>query len=318
MSMATGSRETAAWTDAAVGDARTLATRLGCESAEDEPLARHTSMGVGGPCRVMLWPRRADDVRALCRWMGSRGLPWRVLGGGSNLLVAADDYPGAVISTTRLIGGDEPEPEACTLAAGTPTKQALSRSVERGLDGLVWATGLPGTLGGAAAGNAGCWGGDMAGTVTHLDVVSADGEARRVPGEKLRWSYRDLDLAAAAGPDAVIVAVGVHLREADPEALRRRYEELSRLKRRRQPVGGRSSGCVFRNPDDERTAGQLIEAAGCKGLRIDGARVSEVHANFLINDGGATAAAVDRLIDEIRRRVRERFGIELQREVRRW
>lgn len=307
----------ARWPASAVRELRARAERASLRVAVDEPLARHTSMGVGGPTPLMVWPRTGDDVIDLCAWMGRRGLRWRHLGGGTNLLVSDAGVTEPVLSFTALNAGIEIGEASAHLPAGTVTAQALRRTAEAGRDGLVWAAGLPGTIGGAAAGNAGCWGGEMADVVEYLDVVDMQGGAQRVEAANLSWAYRSLSLPVPPGAGAAIVAVGLRLSPADPVALRARYEELQRLKRDRQPVGARNSGCIFRNPEGT-SAGQLLDRAGCKGMRVGDAEISGVHANFVVNRGGATCAQVLELVERVTTRVRERFDVELQPEICRW
>lgn len=303
---------------AALRDLERMAEQRGCRHARDELLSRHTSMGIGGPCPLMIWPRRPGDVRALAEWMGGRGLAWRVLGGGTNVLVADRGVDDVVLATGDLDAGDAYTVDGARLPAGMPTARALRRTARHGLDGLVWAAGLPGSVGGAAAGNSGCWGGEMADVVTRLEIVDARGRAHDIDSTSLGWEYRRLQLPADLPEPLAIVGVHVRLHQGDAAALEERYLALQERKRETQPVGARNSGCVFRNPDAEHAAGRLIEGAGCKGLRVGGASVSEVHANFVINHGDATAADVEHLVRDVRRRVDERFGVRLRVEIRRW
>lgn len=307
-----------AWTAAALADLEAAATGLGCAVRRDEPLARHTSMGVGGPCPVMIWPQHADHVRALAGWMGERHLVWRVLGGGSNLLVAGAGVVEPVLNTGHLARGDTYGPDEVRLPAGMPMARALRQTVRRGLEGLVWAAGLPGTVGGAAAGNAGCWGGEMASVVVRLEIVDGLGRSAVRSGDELAYAYRELAWPASLPGPVTIVAVVVRVHEDDPAALSSRYLELQARKRERQPVGERNSGCIFRNPAAGPTAGELIERAGCKGLRVGGAVVSGVHANFVVNARSATDDEVLRLVARVRERVHEASGVELEMEIRRW
>ena len=353
------------WSASARSDLQKLAAREGCRYSEGEPMARHTSMGVGGPATVMLWPQRPASVRHIIAWLAVRGLPWRCLGGGSNLLVADKGVAEAVIALSSLLEGAriDASQQQADLPAGMPTAQALRHTATEGLDGLVWAAGLPGTIGGAAAGNAGCWGGEMSEVVDRLQVITGAGKARELSGSELGWSYRQLRMPATVtsagaaereesivvGGDAgrgdthvAIVRVHIRLQSADAQELVARYEKLQATKRRRQPMGARNSGCIFRNPDapteasrsgseldgepsarqprepERRSAGQLIDQAGCKGLREGDAQVSEQHANFIVNLGKATMHDVELLIQRVRTRVRERFEIELSTEIRQW
>lgn len=306
-----------AWRPAAVEELARLALDCGCETRRDEPLARHTSMGVGGPTPLLVWPRHAEQLERLTRWMSGRDLPWRVLGGGTNLLVGEAGVDEPVIGCTQLTAGADVTEEGGHFPAGLPTARALRMTLETGRDGLVWAAGLPGTIGGAAAGNAGCWGGEMGNAVTYLDVVDAAGELLRLPAAELRWEYRTLGLPHGL-ESAVIAAVGIGLQPAEAGELQERYEGWQELKRQRQPVGARNAGCIFRNPEPGRGAGALLDSAGCKGMRCGDAEISTVHANFIINRGEATADDILRLLQRARERVHERFGLWLQPEIRRW
>lgn len=306
------------WTHAATAGALELCDAFRCRALADEPLARHVSMGVGGATPLMAWPRTPAQVAELLGWMQRRDLPWKPLGGGTNVLVGDDGVEHAVVALGELTEGTDWDLPLASFPAGVPTARALRATARRGLAGLEWAAGLPGTLGGAAAGNAGCWGGETADVVQALDVVTPAGETRRLERDALSWSYRSVDLERVAGEGAVIVAVTVELRDGDADELEARYRELQDLKRRRQPVGARNSGCIFRNPDPDNPAGRLIEMAGCKGLRIGDAEVSTVHGNFFVNHGGATADDVDRLVERVRTAVEREFGVDLEEEIRRW
>ena len=306
------------WAPPALAELEQLCRAEGCELSTDEPLARHTSMGVGGPTPLMIWPMRPEAIAPVLQWCAARDLGWRVLGGGTNVLVGDVGVPEPVINLTRMTEGARIDPPGAVLPAGLPTAQALRIAIREGLAGLVWSTGLPGTVGGAVAGNAGCWGGEMANVVARLDVVDAEGEWRSIDATELSWAYRSVDLERATGEGAIIVAVAMALGEDDPASLQERSDELQQIKRERQPVGARNAGCIFKNPAPDITAGQLIDEAGCKGMRVGNAEISPLHGNFLINRGSATAADIDSLIEEVKAAVRERRGTSLVEEIRRW
>ena len=310
--------EAAVWTSAALADLEELCRAEGCEVRAQEPLARHTSIGVGGPTPLMVWPSHPEAVAATLQWCASHGLEWRVLSGGTNILVGDAGVAGPVVNVTRLTDGVRVDAPNVVFPAGLPTAQALRVAIREGLAGLVWSTGLPGTIGGAAAGNAGCWGGEAADVVTRLDVVDGEGKWRSFESSELSWAYRSVDLERTAGAGAVIVRVTMDLGEGDPAALQERSDELQRVKRERQPVGARNAGCIFKNPAPDTSAGQLIDEAGCKGMSVGRAEISTLHGNFLINRGGATAADVDQLIEAVTSGVRERCGASLEEEIRRW
>ena len=306
------------WNEAALRDAVTFLESEGCAVRRDEPLARHTSMRVGGPAPLMLWPPHPEAVAATISWLAAHGLAWRVLGGGTNVLASEAGIAEAAINLTRLTQGTSIEAPTITFPAGMTTSQAMRIAARQGLAGLDWSTGLPGTIGGAAAGNAGCWGGEISDVVQRLDLVGPDGAWQALPANQLNWSYRHVDLEAKDGAGAVIVRVTVDLKPGDRRALEARSQELQELKRQCQPVGARNAGCIFKNPDRDRSAGQLVDEAGCKGLRVGGAEVSTLHGNFIINDGCASADDVDELIGLVRESVRQHHGVSLEEEIRRW
>ena len=308
----------AGWGVTAVAELEAICRGEGCETAADEALGRHTSMGVGGPTPLMVWPRHPEAVARVLEWCTERGLAWRILGGGTNVLASDAGVAEPVINLTSLIDGADVHPPTALFPAGTPTAQALRASAHAGLAGLVWSTGLPGTIGGAVAGNAGCWGGQMADVVARLEVIDGAGKWQTLEADELAWSYRRLQLPARLGAASVIVAVAVNVRPEDPSKLTGRSFELQHRKRESQPVGARNAGCIFKNPDPEHAAGWLIDQAGCKGIGIGDAQISELHGNFLINRGGATYADVDALITRVKAAVREQSGITLEEEIRRW
>ncbi len=320
MSCAPADRPTtgAAWDTAALRDLEAVCATEGCLTRRDEKLGRHMSMGVGGPTPLMIWPRHAEAVGTLLEWCGTRGLGWRVLGGGTNVLVSDHGVAEPVLSVASLTEGARLEGTTAYFPAGITMAEALKSAAREGLAGLVWATGLPGTVGGAAAGNAGCWGGQMADVVARLDVIDTSGTWREMNGTSLHWSYRSSPLPADFRDGAVIVAATLALEPGDREALQRRFEELHAAKRAQQPIGARNAGCIFKNPDPAHPAGKLIDEAGCKGLRIGGAEISGLHGNFLINHGDATAADVDELIESVVGAVRDHSGQTLQEEIHRW
>jgi UDP-N-acetylmuramate dehydrogenase len=305
------------WLPGAIDGIEEYARHLRINSRRDEPLRRHTSFGVGGPCPLMLFPETPDHVASLAQWAGDRGLHCRVLGGGTNLLVNDTGVNAPVMSTTHLCADSHIGEGVATFPAGLATARALHQTVAAGLDGLVWASGLPGTIGGAAAGNAGCWGGDMGSCVESLDIVDAHGQRHLLAREDLQWSYRGLAFNVEVRAPWLIIAASLRVEPGNHDLLRSRYEDLQTRKRESQPVGARNSGCIFRNPDG-RAAGAILDAAGCKGMRVGGAVVSHEHANFIVNDRGASAADVGALIEQLTAAAERAAGVELVPEVRRW
>lgn len=308
----------ASWDLAAVTGLEVICATESCETVRDEVLGRHTSMGVGGPTPLMVWPNHPEAVAKVLEWCADRGLEWRILGGGSNVLVSDAGVIEPVVNLTSLINGANIQATTAKLPAGMPTAQALRTTLRSGLAGLVWSTGLPGTIGGAVAGNAGCWNGQMADVVARIDLIDTAGKWQTLDSNELTWSYRRLQLPETVGPSAVIVSATVNVRSEDPSKLTSRSYKLQQLKRENQPVGVRNTGCIFKNPDLDHPAGWLIEQASCKGIGIGNAQISTLHGNFLINRGGATSTDIGTLIAQVQTAVKEQTGIVLEEEICRW
>lgn len=306
------------WDSTAVATLEAICVSEGCETTRNEVLRRHTSMGVGGPTPLMVWPGHPEAIAKVLEWCAERRLAWRILGGGTNVLVSDAGVMEPVVSLTNLIDGAKVRTSTAMFPAGVPTAQALRVNARSGLAGLVWSTGLPGTIGGAVAGNAGCWGGQMADVVARLDVIDEAGKWQILEANDLAWSYRQLRLPTTVGPSAVIVYVTVNVRPENPSKLTSRSSKLQQLKRESQPVGARNTGCIFKNPDPDHPAGWLIEQAGVKGIGIGNAQISELHGNFLINHGGATSADIEALITQVQTAVQEQSGVVLEEEICRW
>lgn len=278
---------------------------------EGEPLSRHTTMGVGGPAAVMAFPRTADELRRTLRLRRELGVPHRVLGGGSNLVVVDEGLDELVVNTEALRAVEVREDGVVTAEAGASLIRTVVKCGRAGWRGLESAVGIPGSVGGAAVMNAGAYGFSISDVMTQILVYDADGE-RTAPPEGWRFHYRGSSIPEGAA----VAAITVQLERDDPGALAEEARALTRRRVTSQP-GGRNAGCVFKNPGDV-PAGRLIDEAGLKGTRRGGAVVSPKHANFVVNDGGASAADVLALLDLVRERVRAAFGVELELEVKVW
>ncbi len=295
----------------------------------DVPMSDHTSLRIGGPADAIAEPVDGADLGGLLRALSAREICYAPLGNGTNLLVRDGGYRGVLIRMKPAFGaislatgqpdaprGGEVDVDA---GAGAELEGLVAFATELGLVGLAFAAGIPGTVGGAVAMNAGAFGCEMKDVVTSVDLVGPDGACARKAASSegradaggLRFAYRNLDLPAGS----IIVAARLKLRPSDREAV---VEEVARnraKRRRRQPLGLPSAGSTFKNPP-EAPAGLLIEQAGLKGARIGGAVISERHANFICNEGGATAADVLALIEMARARVLESRGVHLEPEIR--
>lgn len=264
-------------------------------------------------CRaeLLLKPRSAAEAAAVLADPLCKGEVPRVIGGGTNLVLSRTLVPGVVLSVTAL-RQTRFDGRWVTAGAGTPLPRLIAETVARGLAGLERLAGIPGTLGGALAGNSGGKYGETGDFVESVRLVNRQGqiEERR----DLPFRYRDSGLKGSVVLEATLALEAAR----DPVALRQRYREIMAEKAERQPLASSSAGCVFKNPSPEMAAARLIDRAGWKGKRVGAAMVSTVHANFIVNEGGATGAEVLELIGRIEEDVLERFGVRLEREVELW
>jgi UDP-N-acetylmuramate dehydrogenase len=278
---------------------------------EREPLARHTTMGVGGPAAVMAFPRSGDELRQTLALRAELSVPHRVLGGGSNLVVVDEGLDEVVVNTESLREVTVGEDGVVTAEGGANLIGTVVKSCREGLRGLESAVGIPGSVGGAAVMNAGAYGFSISDVMREIVVYDGKGE-RMAPPDGWRFHYRGSSI-----PDgAAVASVTLGLRRDDPDVLAREMRELVARRVASQPKG-RNAGCVFKNPEGA-SAGRLIDELGLKGERRGGAVVSPRHANFVTNEGGATAEDVMALVDLVRERVRAATGIALELEVRVW
>jgi UDP-N-acetylmuramate dehydrogenase len=278
---------------------------------EGEPLSRHTSMGVGGPAAVMAFPRSPEELRQTLRLRSELKAPHRVLGGGSNLVVADEGLDELVVNTEEMRAVEVRDDGTVTAAGGANLIRTVVRCCRAGWRGLESAVGIPGSVGGAAVMNAGAYGFSISDVLKEIVVYDERGE-RTEPPEGWRFHYRGSSIPEGAA----VASLTVVLRPDDPAALEKETRELTQQRVRSQP-GGRNAGCVFKNPAAG-SAGKLIDEVGLKGTRIGGAVVSPRHANFVVNEGGAKAADVTSLLDLVRERVKKEAGVELELEVRVW
>jgi UDP-N-acetylmuramate dehydrogenase len=276
----------------------------------DAPMAPRTSIRVGGPADLLVRPADPDDLSSLLRECASRGVPVMVLGGGANLLVADAGIRGVVVRLPVDLGQESQDDERLVLSGGAPVTRLVQRDVTAGLTGCEFAAGIPGTLGGAVAMNAGTRIGEMKDVVERVEVATPEG-LRWLPAEELGFAYRTCRLPEGA----VVTRVGFRLKHGDLAASRAVMDADRDHRRRTQPLNWPTWGSTFRNPPGDH-AGRLVEAVGLKGHREGNAMWSDLHANFVVNLGGAAARDCLTLIRMARERVRERFGVDLELEVR--
>jgi len=275
-----------------------------------EPLSRHTTWRVGGPADLFLVPVDRSDLLAALGLCHEAGLPWMVLGAGSNLLVRDGGIRGAVIHTGGLKELVFEEEGLARAGGGLPLMTLIRETVRRGLAGLEGLAGIPGTVGGGVTMNAGAGGQDLAGVVRAVTLASPEGE-EIWEAPRLHFGYRGSSLPR----DRVVVEVLLAFERKDPAALEQTIREHLARRRSSQGVRGPSAGSVFKNPTGT-PAWRLIDEAGLRGASVGGAQVSTVHTNFIVNTGGATARDVMELIEYVRKTVCSRSGVTLEPEVR--
>ncbi len=290
----------------------TLRARFGERVQANVPLAPYTSARIGGPADFLLTATSATELAEAVMWLREHGLPFLLLGGGSNILVSDRGVRGVVIlnraKEVKFFSGHPPKVWA---EAGASLTQIAHRAAAKGLSGLEWAATVPGTLGGAVYGNAGAFGGDIAHNLICAEVLTENGR-ETWPVEKMGYGYRTSALKRGE-VKGIVLSAELALRQAPKEEIVARIEEFSQRRKATQPPGA-SMGSMFKNPPGE-FAGRLIEAAGLKGTRIGNAEISPVHANFFINHGETSARDVRALIELAQRAVAEKFGIELELEI---
>jgi UDP-N-acetylenolpyruvoylglucosamine reductase len=283
----------------------------------DFPLARLTTVRTGGAADWFARLADEESLVAALRWAEAEGLPVGVIGSGSNLLVADDGFHGLAIKLDAELAAIEREDERVICGGGYRFPSAAAKTAGWGLSGLEFGVNIPGTAGGAVRMNANAYGGQLARVLEWVDVCTAHGTDRREP-DQLGFEYRRSNLQ----PGEIVARASFHLQPADPEEIKATLAEMRERRREAQPSGIKTFGSTFKNPDsaagvhtEGRSSGQLLEAAGCRGLRRGGVRFSEKHANFVENDRDGTTADVLELMAEGRRRVHERFGVVLEPEV---
>jgi UDP-N-acetylmuramate dehydrogenase len=280
----------------------------------EDPLAPYTTWRIGGPAELLARPVDPGDLGVALRWATRHGVTWRILGNGSNLLVRDEGVRGLVLRLRKVLDAVRVEGSRIVAGAGASLPAISNLAAARGLEGLEFGAGIPGTFGGALVMNAGWHEYEIGKVVESVDFMEPDGAARRLSREECAFGYRDSAFRRLRG---VIVEGVLALCPGEAEAVRRRLESFAASRRSSQPTELPSCGSVFLKPPGD-FAGRLIEAAGLKGLRIGGVEVSRKHANFFVNVGGASAADVLALVERVEAEVRARFGVQLVREFELW
>ena len=284
--------------------------RLLCE----EPLARHTSFRIGGAAQCFAQPRSADELAALLSACRALGVTPRVLGAGTNVLAPDEGVGGVVICTKDALTGLSHTENTVRAMAGQTLAQAAVYARDLGLSGLEFAHGIPGTVGGGVYMNAGAYGGEIAQVCRRVGVMMPNGETAEFSGEELKFGYRTSVFETL---DCIILWAEFTLTPAEPDAIRARMQELMQKRRASQPLDLPSAGSAFKRPKTGYAA-QMIDETGLRGYRRGGAAVSEKHAGFVVNLGGATAQDVRDVLRDVQTAVQARTGMRLEPEIRIW
>ena len=284
--------------------------RIGVKTSRDEPLARFTTIRVGGPADLFATVHNVHELRAIVRFARGRAIPLTLLGRGSDVVIADAGIRGLVV--LNRAEGSRIEGDRYVAESGVPMARAATETQKAGLTGLEFGLAIPGTVGGAVWANAGAHDHDVAAILETADLLLADGTEATVPAAELALRYRDSRLKHA--PDEVVLSATFRLAPAEPAEIAARLDEIRRWRREHQPLGIPSAGSTFRNPPGD-SAGRLIDSIGWKGRARGGATVSEKHANFIVNDRKGSAADVRGLIDEVKAAVAAATGTTLEEEV---
>ena len=279
----------------------------------NEPMKNHTTFKIGGPAQYYVTPEsvtQIQEVVSLCRNMN---IPLHVIGNGSNILVGDDGVDGVVLALFNTFSDYEIKDNVITAQAGMSLIKLAVIALREGLTGLEFASGIPGSVGGAVYMNAGAYDGQMKDVVTSVTVLDEAGNIRILGRDELDMGYRT---SAVAKNNMIVLQVVIELKSGDKEQIKARMNQLSKLRKKKQPLEYPSAGSTFKRPEGY-FAGKLIADAGLKGYSIGGAAVSEKHAGFVVNMGGATAKDVVELTDYIKKRIMEQFGVTLELEVKR-
>ncbi|MEG1789520.1 MAG: UDP-N-acetylmuramate dehydrogenase [Oscillospiraceae bacterium] len=297
-------------TDTLIGDIRAALPALSL--LEREPMSAHTSFRIGGAARAMALPASAEETAALLRLLYRAGVSPTVMGNGTNLLVSDSPLDIIVLKMGESMAYVSREGEILRAGAGIPLARLAQRALEAGLSGLEFASGIPGTLGGAISMNAGAYGGEMKDSVIETQYINADGELCLLRGAEQGFGYRH---SAFSDTEAILTGGVLALRPDEPERIQSRMRELAEKRRSSQPLDLPSAGSTFKRPQGG-FAAALIDEAGLKGFSIGGAQVSPKHAGFVVNRGGATFADVTALMEHIQSTVYARSGVLLEPEVK--
>jgi UDP-N-acetylmuramate dehydrogenase len=296
-------------------DFKELIGTLDADVRFDEPMKKHTYLGIGGSADIFVVPNSVEALSSLLKAADQNKVQALPVGGGTNLLVSDGGIEGAVISMAsfdeiRIINNDS-DSVTVYVDSGYPLMRLVRFAADRGLTGIEGLAGIPGQVGGAISGNAGAFDQEIKDVLINVMVMQRDGNVTDIRKDALNFEYRHAELPSGA----IILGAVFSLGKDDPEAVSKRVDEFMKEKKSRQPLGERSAGCVYKNPPGG-FAGRFIDEAGCKGMRVGGIEGSRVHANFFVNTGDGTAADYMNLMGEVSSKVKADSGIVLEPEIR--
>ena len=278
----------------------------------DEPMSKHTTFRIGGPAALMGLPKSAGEARMAVKAARELAVEPFFLGNGSNLLVADEGYPGFIMKLTGDFDEIREVGQGLEAGSAAPLSRLSGRALELGLTGLEFAGGIPGSVGGAVMMNAGAYGGEMAQVLESVAFLDEEGEVRTLPASECGFGYRH---SVFSNRKCLILKARFQLKQGDGDAVKARMDELTAQRKAKQPLEYPSAGSMFKRPPGH-FAAALIDQCGLKGLAVGGAQVSEKHAGFVVNRGGATCADVLELVRQVKARVLSQTGVELEMEVR--
>lgn len=279
----------------------------------NEPMSRHTTFRIGGPADYFIMPGTAEELAQVIRLCREADMPFYIMGNGSNLLVGDKGYRGAVIQIFKRMNEVRVQDDCIYAQAGALLSKIAAEALKAGLGGFEFASGIPGTLGGALMMNAGAYGGEMKQVLKSAEVLDMEGNVFSLPVEEMELGYRTSIISKRG---YIVLGAEIVLQPGNPQEIRDKMEDLKERRVTKQPLEYGSAGSTFKRPEGY-FAGKLIQEAGLRGFRVGDAQVSEKHCGFVINRGNATAAEVVRLMNEVTDRVEKNSGVRLEPEVKR-
>lgn len=280
----------------------------------DEPLSKHTSFRCGGPATFFVRASEASDVTAAIEAAKKNGAPWWVIGCGSDLLISDAGLPGVVIEIGQRMARISVEGNVVKAQAGATNEAVAQAALEAGLTGYEFASGIPGSIGGAAIMNAGAYDGEFKDVAVSVTCLFPDGQVREVPAAEADWGYRH---SMMSDEGLIVLGATLQLAPGNPEEIRAKMDDLAQRRSSKQPLEMASAGSTFKRPEGH-FAGKLIQDAGMQGHSVGDAQVSTKHAGFVVNTGNASASDVLQVIRDVQAAVKEQFGVTLETEVRMW